>query len=495
MNSLLNSLACLTVFSFSVYIIVRIVSRSVSAATAVFKNEGQHVNGLPVRNAGINGMQDVRRDMGFYESYLTELNTRYGSRTYAVLSLKCIVNLRRHNIKNTLLLLARKHPMLRARVARCHSKHASKWQFVVKSEEQFLPELRFVNTSNWKMVLEEELGGPNERSNDQPLWKTIVLREQYEAREKLYFNTLLFLFEPSIADRIAVVKFTKDFISMLCQLVNCDIHIDNTRTLELSVPTEEYLRPPFLVLLKSVFKQIYSKLQSFIHDPFDYHKDKRYRFQGKPLIVVKCLSEQDTLRLLNYCKRLNCSLIALFVNAWSDVMSSRAGSVKALCHRKPVSIVVDYRTLLKSKLPKSYLNNCSSCFQVQWCNLWKRSGYFGQRVRDCEHLLKSLIKKKKHLDLIWQLKYSNTRAKCPENLKPSPFEIADVGIFDFNKTWPFSLHEIFIGTSGMSTVNLSLLIVNNQLYCGMHLSSHFSGCADLLSALFTRIVQNMSSNS
>ena len=487
MNSMLNSFACLTVFSFSVYIILRIVSRSFSA---VFKNERQHVQSSSVRNVVT---QEVRRDMGFYESYLTDLNTRYGTKIYGVLSLKSVVNLGRRNIKNTLLLLARKHPILRARLTNYHSTYASKRQFIINSEKRFVPELRFVNTSNWKLILEEELIGNNVRLNDQLFWKTIVLREQYEPGQKLFINTLLFLFDPVIVDRISVVRFTQDFIAVLCQLVNCDIRVDNTRNLHLPAPTEESLRPPFPKLLVSLCKQVFMKLQTFIRGPVSCdQKDKRCRLAAKPLILMKCLSEQDTSRLMKYCHHLNCSLDALFITAWSDIMSRRTGSAKALCHRKPVTVVVDYRRSMTTELPQLYLNNCSSCFQLELCDLQNKSRHFVSTVRDCESLLKSSIRKKKHLDLLWQLKYNNLRRERLDRLPP--LEIASIGSFSFNQTWPFSLHEIFIGASSTSTVNLTLLVVDNKLYCGMHLNSHFSGCADLLSTLFARIVQNMSLN-
>jgi hypothetical protein len=486
MNSMLNSFACLTVFSFSVYIILRIVSRSFSS---LFKNE-EHVQRPCVRN-GIT--QDIRRDMGFYESYLTELNTRYGTKIYAALSLKSMINLRRHDIKNTLQLLSRKHPMLRARVISCHSTHASKRQFVIDPEERLVPELRFVNTSNWKLILEEELAGNNDyaRSNDELFWKTIVLRGQYDARQKLYINTFLFLFDPIIVDRISVVRFTEDFTAVLCKLVNCDICVDHTKSLHLPAPTEECLRPPFTKLLVSLFKQVVIKLQTiFRHPVLSHQKDKRCRSQAKPLIVMKCLSEEDTSRLLKYCHHFNCSLTALFITAWSDIMTGRTGSTKALCHRKPVTIVVDYRTSMRTKLPQLYLSNCSSCFQFPFSDPQNRK-YFASTARECENQLKSSIRKEKHLDLIWQLKYDNLKRENV-NGSSSPLEIADIGKFGFNQTWPFSLHEIFIGACSTSTVNLTLLVVNNKLHCAMHLTSHFSGCADLLSSLFARIVQNIS---
>ena len=488
MNSTLNSVACLTVFSFSVYIILRVVLRSFSA---LFKNEG-HVQSSSVRN-GVT--QDMRRDMGCYESYLTEINTKYGTKIYAVLSLKSMNNLRRHDIKNTLLLLSRKHPELRAKVTRCHGAHASKSQFVINPKERLVPELRFVNTSNWKLILEEELIGHNDnvRSNNDLFWKTIVLRQQYEARQKLYINTFLFLFDPVIVDRISVVRFTQDFTEVLCKLVNCDICVDNTRSLHLPAPTEECLRPPFPKLLVLLFKQVVIKLQSIIRGPvFIHQKNKRRRYQAKPYIVMKCLSEEDTSRLLKYCHHFNCSLTALFITAWSDIMSGRTGSAKALCHRKPVTVVVDYRTSITTDLPQLYLSNCSSCFQFPFIGPQNRRKHFESTVRDCESRLNSSIRKKKHLDLIWQLKYGNLKGERLN--ESSPLEIADIGRFSFNQTWPFSLNEIYIGASSKSTVNLTLLVVNNKLHCGMHLTSHFSGCADLLSSLFARIVQSMSLN-
>lgn len=488
---MLNSFVCLTVFTISVYIILRIVSRSFSAVFKSDKSEGNHTQTSSVRNVDT---QNIRRDMGVYESYLTELHEKYGTKIYAVLSLNSVVKLKRYDIKNTLLLLARKHPILQARMASYQSTHVSRRQFFMNSESMFVPELRFVNTSNWKMVLEEELIHSSERSNDPLFWKTIVLREQYEACQKVYINMLLFLFDPVIVDRISVVKFTRDFITTLCQLVNCDICVDNSRTSHLPTPTEQYLtRPSCLTLLFLMFKHVFMKLQSYTKQLVFRHKNnRRYKHQAKPLVVMKCLSEKDTSRLMKYCNNLNCSLIALFIAAWSDIMSGRTGSMKALCHKKPVTVVVDYRTSMMNESPQTYLSNSSSYFQVQPSDLQNKHRCFRATVSNCENLLKSSIKKKEHLNLIWQLKYNNFSREYLDRL--SPLEITDIGSHNFNQTWPFSLHEIFIGASSTSNVSLSLLIVNNKLCCGMHLSKHFSGCADLLNALFSRIVQNMSLN-
>ena len=482
MNYVLDSFASFTVFSFSIYIILRVVSRSYSV---VFKNEQKYLQSSFVKNVK---KHDLRRDMGSYETYRAELSSRYGNKIYAVVSFKSLITLRRHYIKNTLLLLAKKWPILQARTkSYLNAQSCAKREFIVNHEETFDPELRFVNTSNWKLVLEEELMVKNGRSDDKLCWNTIVLREQYEPREKMFINTVLFLFDPVIIDRISVVKFTEDFITMLCQLVNCDVHINTTRTSHLPVPTEEHLRQPFLLRIFSVLKQI---IMSYACSPVSgQQKDKQWKLQSKPLIVMKSLSEEDTFRLLGYCGKLNCSLTALFLAAWSSVMSGRVGSNKALCHKKPITIVVDYRPLMETDLSQEYtISNCCSSLQLQLLSdQKKKKRHFGSSVGYYEDLLQSAIRKKKHLDLIWLPKYQR---ECFGRF--SPLEIADIGSFSFRQTWPFSLHDIYIGASTTSTVNLTLLLMNNRLYCGMHLTSHFSGCANLLDALFARIVQKMS---
>ena len=489
MSSDWNSFACLTVLSFSVYIILKVFTRSFSA---VVKNEGNDV-----QNGVVNGASQEThyRDLGFYESYQADLNTKYGTKIYAVLSLKSAVTLRRENIKNSLLLLARKHSILRASKASYHLAHACKKQFIIYPEEGFVPDLRFVNTSNWKMILEEELVTKNGVSENDLFLKTIVLREQYLAQENLYINTLLFLFDPVIVDRISAVKFTEDFITMLCHLVNCDIHVDSTRTVNLSAPTEEFLKPPFLVMFFSLLKLSLTKLLEFVQFPFiSPQKAKRVcrLWANKPLVVTKCVSKHDTSLLFKYCHLWNCSLTALFIAAWYEIMSTRTGSAKALCHRRPVTVVLDYRNLMSMEIPPSYLSNSSSCFHLQLNHHQDKGRNFGSKMKHCEQLLNSAVKRRKHLDMIWQLKYQNSKINLPFS---SPLEIANADSFCFKPTWPFSLHEIFIGATGTSNVNLTLVVIDEKLYCAMHLTSHFSGCADLLNALFARIVQNISMNS
>ncbi|XP_028417738.1 uncharacterized protein LOC114542263 [Dendronephthya gigantea] len=360
MNYVLDSFASFTVFSFSIYLILRVVSRSYSV---VFKNEQKYLQSSFVKNVK---KHDLRRDMGSYETYQAELSSRYRNRIYAVVSFKSLITLSRNYIKNSLLLLAKKYPVLQARSKSYYNAHISciKREFIVNHEETFDPELRFVNTSNWKLVLEEELMVNNERSDVELFWNAIVLREQYEPRDKMYINTLLFLFDPVIIDRISIVKFTQEFITTLCQLVNCDIHINTTRTSHLPVPTEDYLRQPFLLRIFSLLKEIImgyacSRVSS-------QRKDSQCKLRSKPLIVMRSLSEEDTARLLGYCSKFNCSLTALFIAAWSSVMSGRVSSSKALCHKKPISIVVDYRPLMETDLSQAYIiSNCSSSLQLQ----------------------------------------------------------------------------------------------------------------------------------
>lgn len=483
MDFVLKSCACLTLFFFAIYSILRIVRRYFAEQ---FMHREKHLkNSTSVKD---DDNPELRRNMGLYESYLTNSNKAYGTKIYSVLCLKSPVSLRRDDVKNSLILLARKHPILQARVAGHDSTHASIWQFVINTKQSFIPDLRFVNTSNWQIILEEELSA----SNDHPvLWKTIVLREQYTT-QKLFINTLLFLFSPVVVDRISLLRFMQDFVVVLCQFVNCDISVNNVRTVHLPEPAEDSLQVPSTTMFIAMFKQAFATLQRLIGGPVSSHKKaRRHRIPVKPLIVLKDLSEQDTTRLLKYCSSLNCSLIALFLTAWTNIMSGRTGSTKALGHRKPVKVVTDYGASKKNaELAQYELSNCSSFFELDLHNLYNRYRNFRSTVRDCEYLLQSALQNGKHLELMWQFKYDIMQTEMLDRI--SPLEIADIGRFNFSQTWPFSLHNVFVGAQSTSTLNLTLVVINNKLYCTMHLNSHFSGCSDILNILFARIVQYMS---
>ena len=107
---------------------------------------------------------ETRRDMGRFESFLAKQDFIHGTNIYAAVVLKSRVALRREFIQNALVLLSRKHPLLRTIVdvrARGLSFYENgdssvmgKKQFVVLNDRHYCPELRFVNTSHWKIVLE-----------------------------------------------------------------------------------------------------------------------------------------------------------------------------------------------------------------------------------------------------------------------------------------------------------------------------------------------------
>lgn len=424
------------------------------------------------------------RKMGSYENVLMELHSMFNCMVYSVLSLQCVDVLRRQNVLNTLELLATKHPILRS--------HVSNKRFIINHHEKFSPNLRFVNTTNWKIVLEEEFSSQMQLSNGDHLWKTIVLREHYDIRRKMYINTFLFLFHPTIADRSAALYFAEDFTTILCTVVNCDSRVDCSRTLHLPSSPESYLTLSFSKIIKLMIEHLMGKICSFVSGSSQkryLHKKPIPKFHCKPLILFKSLTEQDTHRILDFCSRQKCSLTALFITAWLDIMSYRAGSRKALAHKKPLLVVANYRALLPTKMQQAYLCNCSVSFQVN--DLKSKAKYFISKMVENEHLLQSALQNNAHCNLLWKLKYGilKKEALC----KLFPFEFCDVGRFSFKQTAPFSLLDIFIGTNSSSTVNLTLGIINGRLHCIMHLTSHFSGCSDLLNIIFARIVQNIAS--
>lgn len=434
------------------------------------------------------GSWEARRDMGYYESYLCDLDHNFGTKIYTVIFLKSRISLRREPVRNALLLLTRKHPLLRANLddhARGFSFYQNfqdagvrKKQFVILRDRQFRPELRFINTSHWRIVLEEELliNKVDSYHHRDSLWRTILLREQYHASEGLYTNSLLFLFDQVIMDRRAVVNFMQDFMNFLCKLVNCDIHMNDTLPLKLEGPAEELLKePPFWKQLSLMVEETLKNVYRIGTNSAAFHiQNLEKKASVRPLFITKSLSTEETSQLLYWCEEKSCCLTSLFTAAWLLVQRSHSekenvGRVDLLT--MPVSVNVDFRSSMSTTVPTSYLGNSSSSISLILPTGRQDKSTFLETVNHLEHLFNSAIKSEKHLDIIRKLKYCNPRTKA-NLIEKFAFEIADVGHFDLEETNPFELKEMYIGASGTSEESLTLVVINNKLYCGMQWNSH-----------------------
>lgn len=500
MNLTVYLFVSFTIVSFSVYMIFKLVSRLFYNQKKQYCRKSPRNNGRPIYSIQ---EWEARRDMGHHESYLADLDSIH-SKVYAVVFLKSAVTLRRDTVHNALVLLSRKHPLLRANVdirvkgysfyENLHDCDMRRKQFVIREAREFRPELRFVNTSHWKIVLEEEFLLNRKNNLCKPLWRTILLREQYHAKERLYINSLLFFFDQVIMDRRSIVPFIEDFTKFLCKLVNCDIHVDDTRPLEMQGPSELLLKdPPFWKSLIFMVHNKLNKLFSFGSSLEMYHRESKRR-KMKPLFLTQSLSIEETSRLFHCCRKMKCSLISVFVAAWLQMHAGHSanGNVPQAVFKKLVSVVMDYRNSLSTPFPSSYLGNSSSNIVLHVSVDQQQRVNFWSSVEHCESLLNSAMKNEEHLDFIWKLKHCN-RGMVGKLTRRSDFELADVGQFNLIRTHPFSLEEIYMGASGVSEATLTLVVINNKLYCGMHLSSDNSECSGFLKVLLTVIEHHVCS--
>lgn len=478
MNFDVFTFVCLIFTVFCVYKILKIILRSVYRQKK--RNLTKKLSSSAIFfNSNVSSWQ-TRRNMGHYENYLTKSGSRLDRKLYSVLVLKSKVTLRREVVQNALVLLSRKHPLLRANVdvpARGYSFYQhfdmTKKQFVILKERQFWPELRFVNTSHWSIVLEEEL--LLNKVDYTHLWRTILLREQYHAFDRLYTNTLLFFFDQVIMDRRSIIQFIEDFVKFLCKLLNCDIHVADTKAEKLQEPVEDLLREP------TFWKSFSLMTQEKLHSVFSFASSQamfQQKFCGnkgrtKPFFLRNSFSTEETLQLLNICDKMNCSLTSVFTAAWLMVQASNDSAncrCEKLFTKQDVTIIVDCRSLLTTQFPSSYLGNCSSKITLRLTS-GQFENNFWEYAKDCEKLLKSAVKNEIHLDFIWKMKYRQPNRNGNYLTSRSSLEISDVGRFNLSKQDPFMVEDIYIAGSGVAQKCITLVVINDKLFCGIHWTS------------------------
>ena len=149
------------------------------------------------------------RRLGVLESTIDDLHSYGGSLKTVVLLLKSRVSLSTSMVREVLERLPKKHSILRMRVQENDLKGKGKpLKCFIKMEEPYGVDF-YVKchkpARNWESTFEKELSSPFQASIG-PLWRVRMLREEFEAGEGWYSNTLLFTVHQVIADDTSLLR-------------------------------------------------------------------------------------------------------------------------------------------------------------------------------------------------------------------------------------------------------------------------------------------------
>ncbi|CAB3977028.1 Hypothetical predicted protein [Paramuricea clavata] len=144
----------------------------------------------------------------------------------------------REHVRDALVLLAKRQPMLRAVIGTLAD--GNKY-FEIKEINEVIAmfdiTISLVKASDWKEVWFEYT--EKQRANGL-LWRVVILQEQFMPDTEDYVNTLMFNFSHACVDGVSSVKFCKQFLNNMNELANGTGWVDQQiSSLDLMPPFHE----------------------------------------------------------------------------------------------------------------------------------------------------------------------------------------------------------------------------------------------------------------
>ena len=161
----------------------------------------------------------VGRFVGRFEENIDLLSVEKGGAANLCLtiSLTSKQSLSHQHVRDALVRLVKRQPMLRARIT---TENGGRY-FEIKEINEVISMLDItfsdVKTSDWKDVWFEYTA---KQFGNGLLWRVVILQEKFASVTKDYANTLMFSFNHSFIDGVSCVKFCKQFLKNMNELAN-----------------------------------------------------------------------------------------------------------------------------------------------------------------------------------------------------------------------------------------------------------------------------------
>lgn len=159
------------------------------------------------------------RRLGKFEAFLDEMSQELAGtgNICLIVSLRSKTKLVKEYVRDALVLLAKRQPMLRAVITpSSRSTSAKDRYFEITDGAKIVEMIDFscsdVRASEWQDVWDEIA---SKRRGNGLLWQVVLLEEEFLSETEAYANTLIFNFRHTSIDGVSSVKFCKQFLSNL----------------------------------------------------------------------------------------------------------------------------------------------------------------------------------------------------------------------------------------------------------------------------------------
>ena len=275
-----------------------------------------------------NSVTTNERPLGALEMFFEEAHQNGGPFICCtVVRLQSSVSLSQDVVRQTLVILAKKHPLLRAKII---SRDNAGKCFVVNNEpEPFIPLkiLSTVSSNQYLQTMEEEM---HKDFGNNLLWRVIWLKENHDLDRNLYENSIVFVTHHALTDGISAITLAGQFSTNLNKVATGSaLNIDNIPSYPLTQDVftliaddiawpwwqKALLFPQALALLFKAF-QLFVKMKPMKNIFLESFPEGSSNGFGSSRIVYEEMTEEETKRLIVACKTNNCTVQGAVAAAW-----------------------------------------------------------------------------------------------------------------------------------------------------------------------------------
>ncbi|XP_028408388.1 uncharacterized protein LOC114530930 [Dendronephthya gigantea] len=331
----------------------------------------------------------LRRRLGLQEDILDTCSVERGGSGNICLavSLTSKQSLSQQHVRDALVLMAKRQPMLRAVISTFGDGYK---YFEINEINEVINMLDIasstVKASDWKDIWFEYTSKQLSNTNGL-LWRVVILQEEFRPHTDQYANTLLFSFNHSCTDGVSCVKFCEQFLRKLNDISSGTIDVDQKISSLNLLPYFQDLvtreRTPYSILtliltycgLRPILRflmhrMIFRQVQAARCNPYSAQFPPRLdvsSFVGTNGMETKVFTEKETKNILLACKVNNCTV---------------TGALTAAAHLTFCELVED-----GMKGSKDVNLKCSfSINSLRCCNLKPHKDYLGYFVYYCDEL-------------------------------------------------------------------------------------------------------------
>lgn len=360
------------------------------------------------------------------ESSVDHLHKYGGSIAAYVLLLKSRIYLNPNMIKKALVYLTKRHEILRMKIIRKKTKIQGRKKIVKEFKAiensdfaEFLLKLKATTSDQWLTVFEREL--MKQFPEEGPLWRFVMLKEQFHPKEGVYSNAFVFSTHHLVCNFESGFNFFSDFLDYL----NSNFQDNSLSKPDFDV--EFPLQPSFSHLLGNCVSMSQSLLAVTAAKVFVMKMIEKVRpkptyknpftstyppaiikdptIQKKTCLIPRSLTKEETIALIKLCKANKCTVYGAVSAATTVAMATILRNEKSTAPLITSSFQVDLRKDCNPQIGQEELG----CYSTNCCvdiplpkditlPLGINDASFWLLAQKCDRIFHTAITNSNHLD-------------------------------------------------------------------------------------------------